>query len=374
MNKRILFLILFLLAAGFAGTASAVLVTHSLEQYASSLLDDRRFAALAPSTHATSTTLEESLALVQETAANSLVFFIDERVSLAQGSPFLSEDDVVQGEGLVMSADGWILTTRDQLAKFAHGKDVYSGFAVMKDGERFVVEKVVLDTQTRAVAVRVSAAQGWVPSELAREDEVPAGGMVLGLESAQKVYTLSVSGRTLRDDDGIVPIEDVSSRWDIAGGDTYNSGLPLFTAQARLFGFVTSEGDAFSAQALRPFIKQVLRGSSIAHAALGVRVTDLSHTSSLDPEITRGYRDGVLVIAPAGERTGVVTGGPADGAGITDGDIILALDDVQITRTTTCADILASYAPGQQVSLRVDRSGEVKEIKVTLGTWEELIY
>lgn len=90
--------------------------------------------------------------------------------------------------------------------------------------------------------------------------------------------------------------------------------------------------------------------------------------------MTQGYSEGALVVTPAGERSATVQKGPADIAGLTDGDIILAIDDVRITAVTTCADILAMYAPGQQVTLRVARNGEVKDMQVTLGAWEELVY
>lgn len=373
MQKTLSFVMLILVVAALAGTASAVLVSNSLEQYAASLLDDRRFAALAPLQRAFApTTLEESLVAVQETILNSVVFLIDEDAQSAIQSPFTPEKKFVHGEAVVISADGWIVTTQAQLARYADGAGEYSGFSVIRNGEVFAVEKIVEDTQTDAVAIHVEGAQGWTPVELAESDEVLPGGSVFGIGSFGEVYVASLINRDTQDEDAIVPAEEPRAVWSFS--EDIATGTPLLTAQARLFGFVNENGFAVPAQALRPFIKQALRGSPITHAALGVTLTDLSLVSSLAPEVTQGNVEGALVIAPIGSRTATLQNGPADTAGLTEGDIILALDDVRITRATTCADILATYAPGQEVTLRVMRNGETRDMQITLGTWEELVY
>jgi len=147
MQKNIFFVLLTLTVAALAGTAAAVLVSNSLERYAASLLDDRRFAALAPLQHALSlTTLEESLVAVQETMLNSVVVFVDEDVKGAVQGSFIPEKNLVHGEGIIVSADGWIITTRAQLERYADNRGGYSGFSIIRDGEVFVVEKVVEDT------------------------------------------------------------------------------------------------------------------------------------------------------------------------------------------------------------------------------------
>lgn len=373
MQKTLSLITLILVVAALAGTASAVLVSNSLERYAASLLDDRRFAALAPLQRAFApTTLEESLVAVQETMLNSVVFFIDEDAQNAMQSPFTPEKKFVHGEAVVISADGWIVTTQAQLARYAEGAGEYSGFSVIRNGEVFTIEKIVEDTQTDAVAIHVEGAQGWTPVELAESDEVLPGGSIFGIGKFGEVHVASLISRDIQDEDMIVPAEEPRAVWSFS--EDITRGTPLLTAQARLFGFVNEEGYALPAQALRPFIKQALRGSPIAHAALGVSLVDLSFPSSLAPGVTQGYIEGGLVITPSGSRTATVKDGPADVAGLTDGDIILALDDVRITRVVTCADILATYAPGQEVTLRVARNGEVRDMKITLGTWEELVY
>lgn len=368
MQKHLTLLVLTLIAAALAGTAAAVLVSNSLERYAETLLNDRRFAALTPITHsAAPSTLEEALLGVREVQLNATAFFVDAENSASVGA------NVVQGQGIVIGADGWIVTDAAQLARYATRTGTYEGFAAVQSGKTYAIDRVVKDTQTSAVAIRVQNAQGWTPVELAESDEVLPGGTIFGLGESGEVMTAFTVLRASVTSVPQVPADEPDAQWRIAG--SFAEGVPVLTTQSRLFGFTTGEGTVMPAQALRPFIRQALRGATtITHAGLGMRIVDLSLPSTLAPEVTQNYNEGALIMAAAGERTGIIKGSPADSAGLTDGDIILAIDDVRITSTITCADILATYAPGQEVALRVARSGEVQEMQVTLGTWEELIY
>ena len=63
----------------------------------------------------------------------------------------------------------------------------------------------------------------------------------------------------------------------------------------------------------------------------------------------------------------VVPGGPADRAGIREGDIILSIGDQQIQGQTTFTEALFSHAPGETVSVTVLRGREQRQFDVTLG-------
>jgi S1-C subfamily serine protease len=63
-----------------------------------------------------------------------------------------------------------------------------------------------------------------------------------------------------------------------------------------------------------------------------------------------------------------VADGPADQAGIRDGDIITALDGTAVDRDHTLDHQLLRYRPGEELTLSVFRDGEDFELAVTLGT------
>lgn len=71
---------------------------------------------------------------------------------------------------------------------------------------------------------------------------------------------------------------------------------------------------------------------------------------------------------PAGVAVDVVQGGPADLAGMKSGDRILAMDDVPVYDWETFSGIIAWSAPGQRVTVRVQRGVTELDVHPTLTT------
>jgi S1-C subfamily serine protease len=65
--------------------------------------------------------------------------------------------------------------------------------------------------------------------------------------------------------------------------------------------------------------------------------------------------------------TNVVPDGPADGAGLRRGDIILAVDDQRVGPDSDLRDILAEYEPGDTAELTISRAGDELTVSVELG-------
>lgn len=65
----------------------------------------------------------------------------------------------------------------------------------------------------------------------------------------------------------------------------------------------------------------------------------------------------------------VVADSPADRAGLQEKDIIVAVDDQPVDADNDLADLIAAYAPGDEVTLKVQRPGQeaALEVQVTLG-------
>jgi S1-C subfamily serine protease len=67
-------------------------------------------------------------------------------------------------------------------------------------------------------------------------------------------------------------------------------------------------------------------------------------------------------------RSAVVSNSAADKAGLKEGDIITAVNGVNVDLTDTLAELLQQYNPGDTVTLTVIRAGKTQQIKATLGT------
>jgi S1-C subfamily serine protease len=63
----------------------------------------------------------------------------------------------------------------------------------------------------------------------------------------------------------------------------------------------------------------------------------------------------------------VVAGSPAEEAGLNVGDIIVAVDDTEITSARELIETIQSYSPGDTVTITVESDGETSDVTVTLA-------
>jgi len=64
----------------------------------------------------------------------------------------------------------------------------------------------------------------------------------------------------------------------------------------------------------------------------------------------------------------VVSGGPADQAGLKAGDVITAVDGTTVVNPAALAQQIESHQPGDQVTITYTRSGSSSQAQVKLGT------
>ena len=82
----------------------------------------------------------------------------------------------------------------------------------------------------------------------------------------------------------------------------------------------------------------------------------------------RGGRFGMMQPGPGAFVAGVVAGGPAEKAGIVQGDVILSVDGIAVDASKPLGDIIATKKVGDTVTLSVQSVGQAqpRDVKVTL--------
>jgi S1-C subfamily serine protease len=68
------------------------------------------------------------------------------------------------------------------------------------------------------------------------------------------------------------------------------------------------------------------------------------------------------------EVQGVVSGGPAERAGIRTGDVITRVDGEQVKEPSDVAQAISDDRPGKVVTVEVQRDGSSVALRATLGT------
>lgn len=77
------------------------------------------------------------------------------------------------------------------------------------------------------------------------------------------------------------------------------------------------------------------------------------------PEITESWGALVLRVEPDS---------PAEAAGITEGDVIVAVDGASLTEDRTLRELVLERAPGEEVTLTVARGARTREVRVRLSS------
>jgi len=153
-----------------------------------------------------------------------------------------------------------------------------------------------------------------------------------------------------------------------------NSGGALVDLQGNLVGIPTltaidpefktpanGVGFAIPSNRVSFIVPQLVNSGRVTHsgrAALGVEVTTVDAVFAAQNNLPVDH--GALI-------TGVAAGGPAAKAGLRAGDIIVQVDNKQITDVATLADALLSKNPGDTVQVRVYRGSRQLTVKVKLG-------
>jgi 2-alkenal reductase len=149
-----------------------------------------------------------------------------------------------------------------------------------------------------------------------------------------------------------------------------NSGGPLFDITGRVIGvntlgipqsgYTPVQGLFFAIPSnhVARIVSQLIENGEVAYPYFGVEYAPISPDLAAQNDLPVDY--GAYV-------TGVEPGGPADKAGIRQGDIVTAIGNDQINAQTTFTEVLFAHAPGETVPVTVIRNGKEQTLQATLA-------
>ena len=266
------------------------------------------------------------------------------------------------GSGVVMSADGYVLTNN-------HVVQGAGAVAVqLAEGRPARADVVGTDPETDLAVLKIDARE-LQPIALGDSDGAQIGDVVLAIGNpfgvGQTVTQGIVSG-TGRNRVGINTFENfIQTDAAINPG---NSGGALVDAAGRLLGINTAIlspsggslgiGFAIPVRTATEVMTQLLQTGRVDRGWLGVEA------QTLTPDIARGLglpdKPGAIIIR-------LLRGGPADDGGMKPGDVVVALDGKPITDTVDLINRTAAIKPGEEGRYTVLRSGGEVELAVKTG-------
>lgn len=360
--------ILGLAAGAGAGIVGAVWTSRALSDYA----DQLRMAQQIPQISVTQPTpipgtYEEALTRVRTRAQASVATVLPKSTDGTSPSTWLSSTDVI-AYGVVVSDDGWIAVDQRALAEFSRPEDVLDIWIAQT---RYGITSVVIDEETDLAMVQVEA-KNLVSIDFASTEGVRSGTMMFAVGESSVLPTAVVESDAQLAS-GVLPAETFATAWALADASTLS--MPVLNAAGDLAGFVhAGTSSALPLHHVIEAIRDVVKGGVISSPAMGVYTVDLAESVAIASSVRQDLRAGALVVAPNTATRAVLTGGPAADAGLALGDVILSVDGELITRSTSLAELLATYDVGDTARLSVYRGGETVTISVVLEDRSAVLY
>ncbi len=320
------------------------------------------------------------------------------------------------GSGIIFDANGLILTNHHVVAGNPSKLTVN-----LKDGRSLPATIYGIDTLTDLAIVKVDAT-GLPTAPIGDSSTIQVGQQAIAIGSPLGTFTDSVTSGIISAIGRDIPVENEVLH-NLIQTDTAinpgNSGGPLLDPSGKVIGINTavagdSQGIGFAIpiNIAKPLLAQASAGQQLSRPWLGIVFETIDPTikqannlpvdngawiptadaaagqgstgqgsTGQDPNAQGGqgndpFGQGTNPFGQGGSQgqTGsaaqptVVSGSPADKAGLQPGDIITSIDGTTLDASHTLDQVVAGYAPGQTIKLTVLRNGQTQDVSVTLGT------
>ncbi|HEY3883312.1 MAG TPA: trypsin-like peptidase domain-containing protein [Trebonia sp.] len=260
------------------------------------------------------------------------------------------------GSAVVFTADGFLLTNAHVVGRAT------AGTATFSDGTSAAFQVVGADPLSDLAVVRASGPTPE-PAELGEADGLRVGQLVvavgnpLGLTGSVTAGVVSALGRSLPvGEHGL--IEDVIQT--DAALNPGNSGGALADSRARVVGINTAVAGAGLGLAVpvnattRRIVAALMRDGRVRRAYLGVVVAPAPVAPVWRAKIG-GRATGLRVAS-------VVSGGPADRAGLRNGDLLLTAGGHEVAKAQDLQRLMFAEAIGKPLAVTVMRNGALVDV------------
>ncbi|SIN32368.1 putative serine protease PepD [Micromonospora cremea] len=296
----------------------------------------------------------ESLAGVAERVLPSVVTV---RVSNLGGTS--------EGSGFIASADGHVITN-DHVVAGGSGK----ASVIFNDGSSAAATVVGQDPESDIAVIKVSRS-GLRPVEFGDSDALAVGDPVLAIGSPLSLANTVTAGivsaldRTMQAGEPGGPVRYYAAIQTDAAVNHGNSGGPLVDGAGRVVGVNST---------IKSLVAEGQEAGNIGLAfAIPInqakRVTqDIIGTGKARRTVIGAQVGGPGAGASGGVRLAAVEpSGPAAGAGLRVGDVILKLNGRPMTEPTDLIALVRKFAPGSVVTVEFRRGADRQNTSVTLA-------
>jgi putative serine protease PepD len=270
------------------------------------------------------------------------------------------------GSGFIVQSDGYILTNNHVAAPAANGGELT---VVFDNGDKVIAKIVGRNTSYDLAVLKVD------------RDGLPAA--VLGDSSAVRVGEVAIAIGAPLGLNGTVTAGIISSldRPVTAGGsgelafinaiqtdaaiNPGNSGGPLLDGTGRVIGI--NSAIATLAGTIGGESGSIGLGFSIPINTAKRIAEELIATGDSQTPII-GVVLNTAFTGDGAQVSEITPGGPAEKAGVREGDVITGFNGRQVADSTELVVVIRSYAPGEEIEITLTRNGQSSTVSLALGS------
>lgn len=284
-----------------------------------------------------------------------------------------------QGSGFIIDNRGYILTNNHVVA------NAQKMTVTMADGRKIQATLVGRDPGSDLAVIRIASREANAVARLGDSGTVRPGqkaiaiGNPFGLTHTLTTGIVSALSRSIRTQDGNQMDDLIQTDAAINPG---NSGGPLLNSNGDVIGVNTAIfslsggyqgiGFAIPINLAKEVATQLITSGRVARPWLGI--TGVSITRDLSEDLGLAVQEGVLVVQ-------VIPGGPADQAGLREGnrevaidgvrfrlggDIITAINEKRVSKMEQLVKQINEMQVGEALVLHIVRNNRHQEIKILL--------
>jgi serine protease Do len=262
------------------------------------------------------------------------------------------------GSGFVVDREGYIITNNHVVENADEIK------VKLSNGKEFDAKVVGRDPKTDIALIRINGSSDLQPLKMGDSDALKVGNWVVaigspfGLEQTVTAGIISAKGRTI----GAGPYDNfIQTDASINPG---NSGGPLINTNGEVIGINTAIvasgqgiGFAIPVNMAKEVMPQLKDKGKVTRGWIGVGIQEVT------PELAKSFglkeKKGAIV-------SQVFKDGPADKAGVQQGDVIVEFDRKEIAESKDLPRIVAAIPVGKTVTVKLSRNGSIitKDLKV----------
>ncbi len=270
------------------------------------------------------------------------------------------------GSGFIISADGYVVTNNHVVAPQRGGRSSIESITVtMPDGKEYEAELIGRDEQSDLAVLKISRSQPFPFVKFGDSRQSRVGDWVIAIGNPFGLGGTVTSGiiSAVYRNTGSGAAYDRYLQTD-AAINRGNSGGPMFDLNGNVIGINNAIfsptggsvgiGFAIPSEIAVPIVETLKTGEKVERGFLGVASGILNEDLALSLGLPKNR--GAFVSEVVGDSA-------AEKAGVKAGDVIVKVDNKDVTQEQPLTFIVANKKPGARVPIELIRDG--KRIKVT---------